>query len=159
VKEIDTLGKTHKIMIQLINADLIFSKLHVISAVEHALRSFDHKDNATSSLNLELLLYLAGERQIHKAIKKVGITTHTTNFVIIIVSDIHNSNKYDGKLSNTISDSVLETTQLKQINVDISGDRSTLSRFGISDEDIDTIKPDQYEGLILEKIALVDIIK
>ena len=159
VNDIDALGKKYKVLIQVVNGDLIFSKLHIISAMEHAIRSFQHNQNATSTLNLELLLYIAGERQIHKAIKKVGITYKTTNFLIIITSEIKGFKGYDGKLSNTIRDSVLTTTQLTQINSDITGNRATLKKFGISDKELNTVRSEQYEGLILEKIAMVDLIK
>ncbi len=56
-------------------------------------------------------------------------------------------------------DSVLKTTQLKQNNDEISGNQTTLRKFGFSQKEIDTVNADHYEGLILEKIAMVDIIK
>ena len=159
VKDLDRLGRKFKVMIQLFNYDLIFSKLHVVSAVEHAVRSFQQNQNATSTLSLEVLLYIAGERQIHKAIKKVGITDKINDSIIVIAGDIKDISGYDGKLSNTLIDSVLATTQLTQMDTEFSGNQSTLKKFGISDVEINTTDPSHYEGLILEKIALVDIIK
>ena len=159
VKDIELLGKKYNVLIELVDAELIYSEPHVISAIEHAIRSFQHNDNATSTLQLELLLYLAGERQIHKAIKKVGVTPDTNDFVIIIVAEINAFKGFNGKLSNTIMDSVLKTTRLKQNNNDITGSQTTLRKFGITQKEIDTVTTDNYEGLILEKIAMVDIIK
>ena len=159
INTLEELGKKNKLMIQIVKADLIFSKLHIISALEHAIRSFKHDDNATSELGLELLLYLAGERQIHKAITKVGITDITNDFIIIFLSDLKEIKEYNGKLSNTIIDSVLEITKLSQKNDEISGDKNTLIQLGITLKEIDAVNKDQYEKLILEKIAMVDIIK
>ena len=159
VNDLNELGRKTNVMIQLFNADLIFSKLHVVSAVEHAIRSFQQNQNATSTLALEVLLYIAGVRQIHKAIKKVGITNTIKEFIIVIAGGIKGVPGFDGKLSNTLIDSVLTTTQLTQKNTEITGNLSTLKKFGISNDEIKMVDPAQYEGLILEKIAMVDIIK
>ncbi len=159
VKDLEILGKKNKVLIQIIDAESIYSKLHVISSIEHAIRSFHHNDNATSTLQLELLLYLAGERQIHKAIKKVGVNQHSTDFIIIIVGEIKAFKDCNGKLSNTLMDSVLKTIHLKQNDDEISGNQTTLKKFGITQKEIDTVTADKYEGLILEKIAMVDIKK
>ena len=85
--------------------------------------------------------------------------TKINEFIIVIAGGIKDIPCYDGKLSNTLIDSVLATTQLTQGDTEISGNQSTLKKFGISDGEINTTDPSHYESLILEKIALVDIIK
>ena len=159
VSTLEQLGKEHRVLIQLVNAEVIFSSLHIHSAIEHAIRSFVQGLAITSSLNLELLLYIAGERQIHRALKKVGITKQTTDFVIIIVDEINTIEGYDGKFSTNLLDLTLKITQLKKNNHMIQGNQNTLKKFGITQKEINAIDPQQYEGLILEKVAMVDVIK
>jgi tRNA threonylcarbamoyladenosine modification (KEOPS) complex Cgi121 subunit len=41
----------------------------------------------------------------------------------------------------------------------LEGNRDTLKRFGITDQEIRTLPENKYGDLILEKVAMVDIIK
>ena len=43
---------------------------HIVSAVRHAERSFEHGTNRSKTLLTEILLYATGERQISKALGK-----------------------------------------------------------------------------------------
>ena len=73
LKKVESFAQNHNIIIQAINADLIYGKNHLISAVEHAVRAMDRKTNTTNSLEMEILLYASGERQLKIAIPKMGV--------------------------------------------------------------------------------------
>ncbi|MBU1941821.1 MAG: hypothetical protein KKC68_08615, partial [Candidatus Thermoplasmatota archaeon] len=152
MEQLQKLGKLHQVLIQLVKADIIFSNLHVISAVEHAVRSFERGLNATGSLDLEVLLYLAGERQIHKAIAKAGIRKGDTEHVLIIVGDLQNCMGYFGGIAPSLVESIYSVTQITHSRDDIVGGLETLKRFGITNKELQTLKPSQYEGFILEKV-------
>ena len=49
----------------------VCGKDHIISAVRHAERSFEHGTNRSKTILTEILLYAAGERQISKALEKM----------------------------------------------------------------------------------------
>lgn len=151
-KEIDNLSKNNNALIQMVNADVIFGKDHIISAMFHTQRCFANKTNSLDDASLELLLYLSGERQISKAISKIGITNQTTKFAIIVSSEKQNN------------DEIIVHTLLSQFNLCrddtvLEGDSTTLKQFGLSKQEISTVSKQLYGDLILEKVALVDIIK
>ena len=153
LKKINTLSKTYHIIIQALNADFVYNKDHLVSAVEHALRSFQSSMNSLNSLALEILLYASGERQIQKAIKKIGIQKDNQNIAVIIVSE-NNKRIPDDTIKN-----VLSNLHLIRDDKVLEGDIDTLQRFGIKEIELQTLPKDKYADIILERVALVDIIK
>jgi tRNA threonylcarbamoyladenosine modification (KEOPS) complex Cgi121 subunit len=54
---------------------------------------------------------------------------------------------------------MLKLLSLDRNDAIIEGDKIVLKRFGIDENEIKTVPDDKYGDLILEKIAMVDIIK
>ncbi|MCK5547644.1 MAG: hypothetical protein KAI64_01420, partial [Thermoplasmata archaeon] len=79
------LSKKWKLEIVLLNADLVFGKEHLLSAYEHAKRAFASGTNTSRALGKELILYAAGERQISKAIDKMGIKDGLRNIAMVLI--------------------------------------------------------------------------
>ena len=151
LKQVKEFSEKNGIIIQLFDADLIFGEKHIISAFKHAKRSINQKTNTTNSLEMELMLYAAGERQLKLAIPKMGINEGKSNLAIVFIGK-------DGKL-NQIVQSFFEHFKLKRDDKVLEGDENTLKKFGLTDEEIGTVAKAKYQDLILEKVALVDIIK
>jgi len=59
--------------IQLMNAEGIAGKKHVIHATIHAIKSFSRKENISNDLGLEICVRTSGQRQISQALKMLGI--------------------------------------------------------------------------------------
>ena len=150
LKEIEVFAKNHNIVIQAFNADMIFGKNHLISSVNHALRSIDRKTNTTNSLEMEILLYSSGERQLKLAIPKMGVKDGETKVAFVFVGD---------KLSKKLIDDFLSLLSLNQDNKVLEGNENTLKKYGLKEEEIKTVTKEKYGDLILEKVAMVDIIK
>jgi len=140
--------------IQLLNANMIFGKEHIISAFEHAKRSLQRNEASTHSMEMELLLYASGERQIKHAIKKMGIQKGELDFIAIFLFDKEKRKKIDN-----IIDNFLQFFHLRKNDSVFNPDDSKLVHFGISKQAIQSVQKDQIFQLVLEKIALVDIIK
>lgn len=155
VKQIQSFSKQKGIVVQAFDASVIYSNDHLLSATVHAKRAFEQGKRSTNSLALEILLYAAGERQIEKAIKKVGVKKGNRRIVFVLTSDLDNKNKIDESMGKCL----LTVLGLQEDTQGLHGDRATLKRFGISDQELDTIPENQYGDLILEKVALVDVIK
>jgi len=156
LKEILTLSKKYKITIQAVDAELIYGKNHLISASKHAQRAFEQRKNLTNSLAMEILLYASGEKQIQKAIKKMGVKEGSGNIAFIFDETQGEKN---GKISDKIIDEILDTLDLIKDNKVLEGDRDTLRKFGITQKELKTVPENKYGDLILEKVAMVDIIK
>lgn len=150
LKEIESFAKNHNIIIQAFDADMIFGKNHLISSVNHAVRSIDRKTNTTNSLEMEILLYSSGERQLKLAIPKMGVKDGETRAAFVFVGD---------KVPKQLIDDFLSLFSLSQDDKLLEGDENTLKKFGINEDEIKTVTKDKYGDLILEKVAMVDIIK
>lgn len=153
LKKIITLSSRYDMVIQVVNADFVYGKDHLFSAVEHTIRSFKNRMNSLNSLSLEMLLYASGERQIQKAIEKIGIKKRNQKIAFILIKE---NNR---KISDDEVEHVLSSLNLKRDDKVLEGDVDTLKRFGITEDELSTIPESKYGDLLLEKVALVDIIK
>lgn len=118
----------------------VCGKDHVISAVRHAERSFEHGTNRSKTLLTEIILYAAGERQISKAMERMRPKTGCNEFALALL-DVPD----DMKLSDIgmeRDDSILDANDAKAEAIGL--DRS----FNIPIED-----------LALEMVALLDLAK
>ncbi|GAG37349.1 unnamed protein product, partial [marine sediment metagenome] len=104
----------------------------------------------TNSLGMEILLYASGERQLKLAIPKMGIKKGKGNIAFVFTN---------GKISDKLVNEILKHLTLKRDDKVLDGDRNTLKKFGLKETEIETVKKAKYGNLILEKVAMVDIIK
>jgi tRNA threonylcarbamoyladenosine modification (KEOPS) complex Cgi121 subunit len=146
----------HDITIQVFNADLIYGKNHLFSSVEHAIRAINNKSNTTNSFAKEILLYASGERQLKLAIPKMGVRKGYGNIAFVFVSD---DDKTIGRIADHLIDEMLGLLSFNRNDRILEGNRETLRNFGIDENEIETVKKANYASLILEKVAMVDIIK
>jgi len=151
LKKISDFSKKNNVTIQSFNADLIFGKNHLLSSIEHAKRAFENKTNTCNTLEMEILLYASGKRQLKHAIPKMGIKKGNVKAVFVML----NNNKIDRNLIKNL----LEKIEFERDDKVIQGDINNLKKFGIKDSEIETVSKDRYSDLILEKVAMVDIIK
>jgi len=73
--------------IALANPDLIAGMKHIEAAVWHAYNQFKNDKMIANTIDVELLLYLSGNHQIRKALKKVGLSKRPRTAIAIILSD------------------------------------------------------------------------
>lgn len=81
MNEHDHLPKKDTLLI--IDADSLAGLHHLFACIHFALKSFSQKNNIANNLNTEIMLFLAGKRQINKAISDVGISTTTKRIAMI----------------------------------------------------------------------------
>ena len=153
LKKVEDFSNKNNITIQSFNADLIFGKDHIFSAVEHAKRSIGRKTNTTNSLEKEILLYASGDRQLKLAIPKMGVKEGSGNIAFVLV------NNEKSEISNNITNDFLKSLDLKGDDKVLEGNRETLRKFGIKENEIETVTKEKYGYIILEKVAMVDILK
>jgi len=156
LKQIISFAQKHHIIIQVVDANMIFGKAHLISSVKHAIRAIERKTDTTNSLDKEILLYASGERQIKLSISKMGIKKGYGNIAFVIVNDVEAE---DNRLSDHLVDEIQKRFSLVIDDSVLEGDIDTLKKFGINKEAMATVSEDRYGDLILEKVAMVDIIK
>ena len=141
---------------QVFDGEMIYGKNHLISAFEHAKRAMKQDENTCNSLAMEILLYASGKRQLKQAIPKMGIKKDSEEIAFIFF------NKKIGKktrFDESLLDSIAETFSLKRDDKIIEGDINTVRKFGIEKDEIDTVSENEYGDLILERVAMVDLLK
>ena len=157
VEQLLLFSKKENLVIQVFDATAIYGKAHLISATTHAQRAFKQGTNASNSLALEILLYAAGERQIQKAIQKIGVKKGEQEIAFVLTKDM--TLKTNSHIEKAVIYKLLRAFHLTSDETVLEGNRNTLKRFGLTEKEISTVPERNYGDLILEKIALVDVIK
>jgi len=124
----------------LLNPLYVYGERHVLSAVMHAERAFANGTHRSKTLLTETIMYIAGERQASKALKKVRPVSDSEPRVAVLF-DIDDP-KLD-EIGLVHDDSVIAGTPEKAAAMG-------LNAFG---QDVD------FEELALESVAMLDIEK
>lgn len=100
---IDSIKKDGEI-IQLLNADSIASKDHVVHGVNQAILAFERGENLAKDLSVEIALRCSAQRQISKAFKILGLKEGPMDVCAVLI----NCDDYTNELSSifTLDDSV-----------------------------------------------------
>lgn len=154
MSEVNHFAQIHDVHIQVLNAEMVYGTLHIKSAISHAIRSYEEQRMATQSLAMEVLLYASGERQLTRAIPKMGVNEGKQSIIVIFLSDCQTDKDFDRLIK-------VFTKQFKMKKDDsvLTGSLDTLKQWDVSEAVISSLSPGQYEDVILEKVAFVDIIK
>jgi KEOPS complex subunit Cgi121 len=152
LKTINSYAEESSITVQLMDANMVYGKPHLQSAIDHALRAFERDDSISSTLAMEILLYASGEYQIRVALDKIGLksSNNEQQVAIVIVSDLE---------PEKMLPELLTRLELVQDDSVLEGDAEVLKRFGISEAEIGAVLPDKIGDLVLERVAMVDIKK
>ena len=129
---------------QLLDADHVAGRDHVLSAADHARRAIDRGLASSGTSELELLLYVSGERQISKAIETAGVRTGRP-FIAVVVGG-PDSREVLERFGWRADPSVVETSPAK------------LRALGFSQTEIEAAG-ERSADLVLEKVARVDLMK
>ena len=92
---INSIKKNDEI-IQLLNADSIVSKNHIIHGVNQAFLAFERGENLAKDISVEIALRCSAQRQISKAFKILGLKEGEMNLCAILI----NCQDYTSELSS-----------------------------------------------------------
>ncbi len=85
LKQIDSIRAEGEI-IQLLNADAVCSRNHIIHGVNHAFLAFERGENLANDLSVEIVLRCSAQRQISKAFKVLGLKEGDMNLCAVLVN-------------------------------------------------------------------------
>ncbi len=148
--KINNFCKENNVAVQVFDAEMIYGKNHLISSYLHAKRAIKEKTNSTNSLAMEILLYASFERQLKLAIPKMGVKKGKKDIAFLLIGD---------KIKENDIQNLLDELCLERDDKVIEGNINTLKKLGFKPNELETISKDKYVDLILEKVAMVDIIK
>ena len=138
-------GEERNLSIQALDADKLAGEEHIRFAVEKAISSFNSGTNIANDLAKEIMLYAAGTRQIKRAVK-LGIHIGKNNIVLVAVGETNLPS-----FNEIIPENVITYNESKK--------EAIMEIFGITDEEIEAVGEKKILELVLERVALVDVIK
>ena len=83
---ISEIASKYNVKIQIFNPTLIAGWEHLYFSAIHAIMAFENGYNISKKLEMEVLLYSIGKRQIKEAVKIMGVPNDTSNLVCIIIA-------------------------------------------------------------------------
>lgn len=128
-------------IIQLLNADSISSKNHIIHGVNQAFLAFERGENLAKDISVEIALRCSAQRQISKAFKILGLKEGRMNLCAILI-DCENRTDELSKLF-TLDESVL-----------IPDDENLMNIYKISSDEIETMS---IEDVIIDRITKLTV--
>lgn len=140
----EQIAKKHNVFAQLIDPRVVFNERHLASASLHSKRALEQRRESANSAGAEFLLYLTGQRQVSKAIDLGGIKKDAERTIVVA----------DGDRAGTVIWGILDKLAWSRDSAGIKENREALDALGIP------APPDgALEDAVLEKVALVDVIK
>lgn len=139
-------GSAHGVEVQLLDARYVCGRDHLVTAAEHAERAMREGRNAAKSLAVEFVLYASGERQISEAIAKMGIREDSTEFAVV-------------QFGGEDPDAALEALGLTRDDDVLGASDEKIRAFGLMEPEIASVPEGQAADLVLERVALVDLLK
>ncbi|HEC76427.1 MAG TPA: hypothetical protein ENI33_04110 [Thermoplasmatales archaeon] len=145
----ETLEKLKKIrgVSQIFDASCICGREHIEIAYEHAKRAFEEGRNKCRSIEMEMLLYASGKRQIKDAMDFIGAKKRGEYAIFFDKLNEKEAIKFvKNELKLEVDENVLKPNIEK------------LKKF-VSEEELNTIDKSFYFDLIFEKVATVELTK
>ncbi|MCI4360868.1 MAG: hypothetical protein L3J91_04125 [Thermoplasmata archaeon] len=133
-------------LVALFDARSIAGERHLLSAWAHLGRSRGRGESRLRVRGAELALWVAGDDQLPRALAKVGLADDTEEFVVVAEKPRD----------------VVELLDRFELTADPSvypraPDAATLARLGISPEERDAVATTAWEGLVLERVAMLEL--
>ena len=140
LSKVDAIKKDGEI-IQLLNADSIVSRNHIVHGVNQAFLAFDRGENLANDISVEIVLRCSAQRQISKAFNILGLKEGNINLCAVLIG----CDDYSEELSSifTPHDDVFscDENHLKDI-------------YGISDVELVSMS---FEEIIIDRITKLTV--
>jgi len=150
LRDVNAIAARHGGELQLLDARLVAGRDHLVSAVMHARRAFQEGRNGASTLPLETLRFASGERQIARALQKMGLREERDAEVAAIA--------FDGNAEAAFAELAARLGWQRDEAI-LHPRASVYAGFGVTPEEQAAVPPEKWPDLVLERVALVDLMK
>ncbi len=133
-------------LVALFDARSIAGERHLYSAWAHLGRSRGRGEARLRDRGAELALYVAGDDQLPRALEKVGVGS-TTEQVVLVAERPFDPAELLARFELDPDPSAYPR----------AADATTLDRLGIAADERAGVPPSSWEGLVLERVALVEL--
>ena len=151
LKTLNKISSASNVTIQALDADKIAGERHVRFAVKKATDAMEAHTNVANDLGVEIMRYAAGERQIEKAFS-IGLHEGENRVVFVLIGEEQSLSLSSNALLDLIDEKSL-------LNYSSSKRESIISQFNITESEIEAVGEDKIPELVIERVALVDVLK
>ena len=127
-------------IIQLLNADSIVSKNHIIHGVNQAFLAFSRDENLANDISVEIVLRCSAQRQISKAFNILGLKEGNVNLCAVFINC-----DYTEELSSLFS---------RDDEVFAADENRLKKGYGISEDELKTMS---MENIIIDRITKLTV--
>jgi tRNA threonylcarbamoyladenosine modification (KEOPS) complex Cgi121 subunit len=146
IRTLRDLAKEAPTLVALFDACAVAGERHLLSAWAHLGRARGRGESRLRDRGAEFALFVAGDDQLPRALAKVGVSDATEQFVLVAERPLD------------------PTTLLERFDLapDPSAyprpvDAALLDRLGIEAAERSAVPPTGWEGLVLERVALLEL--
>ncbi len=149
----DLRGSFEGVDLQLLRADRVAGREHIVFAARNAVDSFIGKDRRAKHLSMEFLLFATGEHQIVEAIKLLGVTASSRELALVALSgtspDINTlSNRATEVVRGIPDDTVLDIKTTRKVE-------ELRKAYNISDKELNSSRmPGEAENRVLKRLVI-----
>lgn len=149
LEKIRGISKRYDITVQAVDASLLAGPRHLRVAAEKALQSFERGENIARDPGIEILLYASGRRQINDAMQ-MGVKQGENELAVVAT----------GPITTEALDELRGLLQEKPVSGYTPDKKERItSFFSITPLEIEAVGEDKIPLLVLERVALLDILK
>jgi len=124
LEKIDSIKNEGEI-IQLLNADSVAGKNHIIHGVNQAFLAFERGENLANDLSVEIVLRCSAQRQISRAFEILGLKEGKMNLCAVLIdcedhlSDLESFFELDGDVLNPDIDNLSDVYKISDAEMEI----------------------------------------
>ncbi|HYB79909.1 MAG TPA: KEOPS complex subunit Cgi121 [Thermoplasmata archaeon] len=146
VATLRALAKESPALVALFDARAVAGERHLLSAWAHLGRARSRGESRLRDRGAEFALYVAGDDQLPRALAKVGVSDTTEQFVLVAERPLDPATLLP-RFELTLEPSAYPRPV----------DESLLNRLGIEEAERRAVPATAWEGLVLERVALLDL--
>jgi len=133
-------------LVAVFDARSIAGERHLLSAWAHLGRSRTRGESRLRVRGAELALWVAGDDQLPRALQKVGLADDSESFVVV------------AEKPRPIAELLTAFGLVEDAaSYPRAPDAITLERLGIGPEERGSVPPEGWEGLVLERVAMLEL--
>jgi len=146
IQTLRTLAQESPALVALFDARAVAGERHLLSAWAHLGRARSRGEGRLRDRGAEFALYVAGDDQLPRALAKVGVSDTTERFVLVAEKPLDPA-------------ALLPRFELESdpSAYPLPIDEVLLDRLGIGEAERQAVPRTGWEGLVLERVALLDL--
>lgn len=146
VRTLRELAKESPTLVALFDAGAVAGERHLLSAWAHLGRARGRGEQRLRDRGAEFALYVAGDDQLPRALAKVGVSDATEQFVLVVERP-RDPAELLARFDLTLDPSAYPRPV----------DAALLDRLGIEVAERSAVPTSGWEGLVLERVALLEL--